>query len=159
MDNKYYIPQLEEFHAGFRYQGYSIVTVNYKNDIVFEWEDRVFKEGHKIYAGNDMLIPENCRVKYLDRQDIEELGWKFEGLTKDGSNTEIYGGISSYTFYRLVCKDGSSSIAIFKALPKKGEGNLFSGKDTDGSYYLKINNYNELKFIMTKIGIFKTNCK
>lgn len=153
MDNKYYTPSLEEFHKGFRYQGYCVTTVNC-DGATHDWEDRVFKQDHGIYNGTDFLIPENCRVKFLDRDDIEELGWSFEGITKDGSNTEIYGGISSYTFYRFVCPNGESSISIFKALPKSGEGNLFSGKEyKDGPYVMKVRNYNDLKFIMERAGI------
>jgi NDP-sugar pyrophosphorylase family protein len=40
-----------------------------------------FKKTHGIIYS----LPENCRIKYLDRQDIEECGWKFSSLAQNFS--------------------------------------------------------------------------
>ena len=139
-DNKYYTPSLEEFHAGFRYQGYSITIVNYKNDMIHDWEDRVFKKDHKIYAGNDILIPDNTRVKRLDREDIEELGWKI--------NSDQYyfkpKGIGEQYFLEKVKEDVWSITYEDHTGEKEEVEQLFLGK---------INNYNEFKTVMGWVGI------
>lgn len=70
--SKYYIPDLSEFFVGFRCQmRFSII----ENDLgkcthtgYSEWEDIIFK--------NSVML-DNYRVKYLDKTDIEDLGWKY----------------------------------------------------------------------------------
>jgi hypothetical protein len=74
MDKKYYTPSIEEFHIGFEY----------------EWSE----EGRKIwieeqadqddvslayssYEETPDIYPDEYRVKYLDREDIESLGFVY----------------------------------------------------------------------------------
>ena len=75
MKDKYYTPEIEEFHVGFEYE------VNYG-------KDRWVKEGLH-YAPQVVTLPyknlENIRVKHLDREDIESLGF--------GKINDIHGGI------------------------------------------------------------------
>ena len=65
-NNKYYVPEIEEFRVGFEYE-----TTLYK-DI---WEPVVYDGEFPLSSG---LIPDPnvCRVKYLSTQDIEELGFE-----------------------------------------------------------------------------------
>ena len=64
MKDKYYTPEIEEFHIGFEYEAnvYNIKKGYFwfktKMDLTFDF-----------YAGN-------TRVKYLDKEDIESLGYK-----------------------------------------------------------------------------------
>lgn len=69
MKNKYYTPELDEFYIGFEYE-YCIRNNEYIKYIVSTETD--LKHIHKqiqLYL---------IRVKYLDREDIESLGWEFE---------------------------------------------------------------------------------
>lgn len=75
MDNKYYTPELEEFHIGFEYEVDSLYNkFSHKsfNKIIAIWEelDIVFDD----YEHEDHFN-EIYRVKYLDKEDIESLGW------------------------------------------------------------------------------------
>ncbi len=64
MKNKYYRPKIEEFYIGFEYQ------IEDKNN----W----FIRDYPIYPLNkESLSNFNIRVKYLDKEDIESLGWKY----------------------------------------------------------------------------------
>lgn len=80
MENKYYAPGIDEFHVGFEYE------------IFEDWESDEEKSWHKQVYGPDGTDPERIgfvfaggmslgylklRVKCLDREDIESLGWKF----------------------------------------------------------------------------------
>ena len=75
MNNKHYTPTIEEFHVGFEYEQHE----DYDNPL----QD---KEWHKLVFGvNGTDNPENMtypgslniiRVKHLDREDIESLGFK-----------------------------------------------------------------------------------
>ena len=89
MEAKYYTPEIEEFHVGFEY---------YFNDIGTDGEN-LYNENRKAVIKDGTQIDDitrlqdgkpvyNLFVKYLDRQDIEELGWEV---------TEDFG----YRFYTL----------------------------------------------------------
>jgi hypothetical protein len=64
---KYYKPTIDEFHVGFEYErcddGYS-----YFKDIYPKAVDQNKLEAYLPYF----------RVKYLDKEDIEELGWAYD---------------------------------------------------------------------------------
>jgi hypothetical protein len=66
MENKYYTPTIEEFHVGFEYE-------------VLAGTDWVNTQIHveNITLNMDRVINhiETCRVKCLNREDIESLGW------------------------------------------------------------------------------------
>lgn len=69
-DSKYYTPDLSEFHVGFEYE--------YKLD---EWKPFKYQEDfedpdyNELYFIKYKLDEGFIRVKYLDCQDIEELGF------------------------------------------------------------------------------------
>ncbi len=63
--SKYYTPELEEFHVGFEYQ--SLWGLEGINE---EWHDEVYSE--KDCVNN---LCGTLRVKHLDREDIESLGF------------------------------------------------------------------------------------
>ena len=62
--SKYYTPEIEEFHVGFEYE-----TLELR-----EWLKSKILIGHNIAYIEDMRV--KTRVKYLDREDIESLGFK-----------------------------------------------------------------------------------
>lgn len=78
-ENKYYTPSIEELHIGFEYE---MRTEDTEGNTVYE--KNTIHEGF----GNVMreLIRIRCiRVKYLDKQDVEECGWK-----KSAEQKELY---------------------------------------------------------------------
>jgi hypothetical protein len=79
MVDKYYVPDISEFHVGFEcernvgalepnWQPYTCIDVPLfdKNTVI----KKVIAEG-------------GLRVKYLDREDIESLGWVYKSYTDD----------------------------------------------------------------------------
>lgn len=78
MTDKYYTPKIEEFHVGFEFESNYI---SYSKD--GEWTKAVLKEDlnnediawfYTSYVGD--AVPTEFRVKHLDREDIESLGFK-----------------------------------------------------------------------------------
>lgn len=69
--NKYYTPEIEEFHPGFEY---------YDADVLTTLDEKV-----EIYIAGiqDSINMGLIKVKYLDREDIESLGFT-EGERPDG---------------------------------------------------------------------------
>lgn len=110
MENKYYIPDISEFHVGFEYESYDIVNVNKLSER--EWV-------HKIYTGEKFdtdgistsfklkehpITKEHwVRVKYLDKDDIESLGFTCKGVPD-----ELKVKIDDPVFCYLFEKEGSS---------------------------------------------------
>jgi hypothetical protein len=131
--NKYYIPNLEEFHVGFRYE--------------FLSDPCIYGTWRKVTCTKDKVIhhlletePSSFRVKFLDRDDIEELGWDFES---DDSFIQTYFITCGGNIYQLTKSDKSIKI-INKGLIKENNVTLFFGQ---------LKNYNKLKDIMDIVGI------
>jgi hypothetical protein len=70
MENRYYTPEREEVHVGFEYE-----AKKYK-DIWAKYTYGVLDSFLYIQIGLDPLY---VRVKYLDKEDIESLGWESFG--------------------------------------------------------------------------------
>ena len=74
---KYYTPEIEEFHVGFEFE--------YRGGVDAKWERKVFTSWDNTEYNSWVRVSENIpnsvapifyRVKYLDKEDIESLGWK-----------------------------------------------------------------------------------
>lgn len=80
MENKYYIPTVEEFYIGFEHE--ILYKGKFEPLTVTSWPD--FEDIH--YA----LNLDSVRVKYLDREDIESLGFKFKESAKSLNDTSSH---------------------------------------------------------------------
>ena len=74
MAEKYYTPKIEEFFVGFEYE-------EFWND---QWDKRIYSIDSFICDGSqdepyeiEEINPNFHRVKYLDKDDIEDLGYGF----------------------------------------------------------------------------------
>jgi len=148
MKNKYYTPIISEFYAGFEFE------VN--NDIVAgtlairppkEWFKQVYGKSEpytldfiKYNLDNNLGM---IRVKYLDKKDIESLGWGFyaEAITGKGSGKPD-----------LVFKKGNYRLRYVR----NGD-NIFVEIKDDYVNYIQfsgtIKNLSELKIILKQIGL------
>jgi len=86
---EYYTPELEEFHKGFEFESNYVL---FSNDL--EWKPIIFGGNNRLMddlpwfysAYENDAVPTEFRVKYLDREDIESLGWypgRLQGLNED----------------------------------------------------------------------------
>jgi hypothetical protein len=131
MENKYYTPAIEEFHVGFEYEWKNEdgnwIKENSPTEITVEGYDE------QTYG---------LKVKYLDKEDIESLG--FKQITNDCYNLPVkeFRGMLDQEV-RILVKD---TILIYLA-QKLNESNthvLFTG-------YIK--NKSELKIILKQLNI------
>jgi hypothetical protein len=87
MENKYYTPAIEEFYSGFEYEYLNnknqwVKSNEFSND--FEYEDNPHYEVQK------RCDLKTVRVKYLDQQDIESLGFiTYDDTTFDKGDLQI----------------------------------------------------------------------
>ena len=68
MENKYYVPDLKEFHVGFKYEVQQLEELYGEVTYTNEYANFNYEFGDKINL-------ERVRVKYLDKQDIESFGF------------------------------------------------------------------------------------
>ena len=154
MEKKYYTPELEEFHVGFEYE-YKLGAYDkgLKTKEEFDskdWERDVFDGLHfpYLYRALNGLNAErglcHIRVKYLDREDIESLGFKSKGFlnTNTGYPTlEVFEKLFSQKIYDKWTIRFSSKGTL---LVKQGSGDRFYGT---------IKNKSELKRLLKQLGI------
>ena len=68
MENKYYTPEIEEFYVGFKYERGNKATEGNST----KWYKEKITSAQEIV---DIFCCEEIRVKYLDKEDIESLGF------------------------------------------------------------------------------------
>lgn len=149
-NSRYYIPGIEEFHVGFEYEYYA--KPGHCIDSPVEESEKQWIRTDDINALRDFNICDvnmrakhinrgNIRVKYLDKQDIEELGWIF---------VTNFGGSDEMCFDFL---DGKYTLSWFKHLNIVIHGIKNQWDDPDRRFNGYIKNKSELRYIMKKIGI------
>ena len=150
MENKYYTPELEEFHVGFEYEYFengkwrSIEVY----DIDFEYDTKLLKE-------------KRYRVKYLDQEDIESLGFSYEKTMSLGSLRKSYWTGDDKVVGRILTKEDGSmmcwnmAIHVFKNNHVKIEAQM-SDAETYTFFEGIIKNKSELKKLLKQIGYEKS---
>ena len=136
--SKYYTPTIEEFHVGFEFES---------NYILFEegslkngWNKVVLSDRHNWFYDsyvND-AVPSEFRVKYLDKSDIESLGFiHVNGLVYDLPETNIS------LWYNFSLVTSSNSVTI-----RKKEGSMLFDVAV-----VPVKNKSELKKLLKQLGI------
>lgn len=121
-DTKYYTPSIEEFHVGFEYEA--------KDPLTKFWVEFIFeKDKHWWIEANEV------RVKHLDQEDIESLGWQ-----SDGTDYPVI--FNEDIFYRLIFYNNN-----------KYEIRCSHPSYQFGGFLGTIKNKSELKKIMKQLGI------
>jgi len=83
MENKYYTPSIKEFHVGFEFEFSDYVSSPKEPS---EWHKgnfgsntaHIFDQESWEYHLEDQINKGHIRVKYLDKEDVESLGFKYE---------------------------------------------------------------------------------
>ena len=159
---KYYTPKLEEFHVGFEYEFKSNTfdgTVKTKEQFdEAEWSTDTF-EGHDfpyLYRALNGRNVENglcgIRVKYLDRDCIESLGWSHDYNAEPIPNREELPVYEGYLFDKQnetgelwILYHFSDNIVWIEYIKDCGlQGYVFKGT---------IKNKSELKKLLKQLGI------
>ena len=147
--NKYYTPTIEEFHIGFECEYevsdswepiiVGIEGAGHYNDIwCFEFSDY-----------SSAVDTKSIRVKYLDKVDIEELGWEFD------NESSIHGDPLYYIYnkekYELSTWYRKEGILTRILITKKNDNNHILASHC--IFYGYIKNKSELKVLLKQLGI------
>lgn len=161
--SKYYTPELEEFHVGFEYEAYEI-GYTYDVELIEEqpavlqilgnpiqsaaWVKKEYSllDFSSVIDGElDAYIPE-VRVKYLDIEDIESLGWK---LSHEQNSQNPKGFYFTYVFrksgmYLDFYPNRKDKITVHNGGHYEDYNCLFTGQ---------VKNKSELKKLLKMIGV------
>lgn len=133
MENKYYTPEIEEFHVGFEFEFYD------EDDK--DWTITTIK--NQIDLCNWTGLEINIRVKYLDQEDIESLGFEED---YDDSEGNVWFRIYDTKYRLCLCEHTSHNIWIVDDYEESLDDTLFKGT---------IKNKSELKRELKMIGYDK----
>ena len=147
MENKYYTPTIEEFHVGFECEVYGFNPNNrLNNNIEKKWEKITFSI-EDINLLKDKYL-DSFRVKYLDREDIESLGFEYQDgkMIKGYSDNFIYKPNNNLQ-YNLTYVYAKNILRIHV------EDLVYFEESYNYLYQGKIKNKSELKRILKQLNI------
>ncbi len=172
MENtKYYTPNISEFHVGFEYEytntSHQVAMIDFEKDTVERvgeptkvWDKNTY-QGYGFNDVRKLIDREALRVKYLDKEDIESLGWEYDNNaepipSRDDWNvpkTTDYELPLAFIYTKTQLMDGRG---YYLYLYKDNTVWIDYIKDCCGMGYIfkgKIKNKSELKVLLKQLGI------
>jgi len=141
MINKYYTPDITEFKVGFKYEYYSDYAKIWKSYIL-KLDDYKSTQMSESWFIEEVLELKNIRVKHLDKEDIESLGWELI--------TEQIKDYSHWCFFKFNQVELHVQLNN-KYFPRKL--NINDKHHQIGNLHIDCKNYNELQIIMKQLNI------
>lgn len=170
METKYYTPEIEEFHIGFEYQTYMITTGGYvimdmtnqefsmvKEPTEHMWFTTTFRFSEKgpldtpytLEQIKEFLKEDRIRVKELDQEDLESLGWKYNGAGWYDL-IKVPGSLGYFTHVKFKFWGKETFIKAYR-----GEPNTCPDEEQQHLFVGEIKNKSELKRIMKQVQIWE----
>lgn len=147
--DKYYTPSIEEFYVGFEYEE----LIGTESNGIQDWSEKIYDPEEHIDSYGEYtfkeLFPSCVRVKYLDKEDIESLGFR---KVKDYSACDVYQkhNENNNIWYELEYynEDYNNELLIEKY-------ELSGSKDYSSTYIFQgtIKNKSELKKVLKMLNI------
>ena len=148
--SKYYTPTIEEFHVGFEYEVFEDWDIEKEKTWHKQVYDILKSNPERLeYVGGDMS---KFRVKYLDKEDIESLGFEF--------NKEYYNNFFKEKYLVFFSKDMNITLSFYPNLktvgtilydPSKSKIMYEKGIDIKTINCIKIKNKSELKRLLKQL--------
>ena len=142
---KYYTPTIEEFHVGIE----NVEFKQYKdfasgsNEMSWQQDTTDIHVMHRLDIIKSLLDKKAIRIKHLDREDIESLGWEFKSNVKG-----TIGTFNKDNYLMTVLDNG---YVVVSTLSDKF--NMMGEQDTRNIFVGVIKNKSELKRVLTQIGV------
>lgn len=150
MDNKYYTPTIEEFHVGFEFEKYDSRQAIYVDEGVTNWHKHKYDtKSIRLSQIGSHLFERTIRVKYLNKEDIESLGWVYEKDLRDEYDICFKKGSMILEYTELI-----KAIRIYYLVEASDDAD-FSYKRAEIIFSGTIKNKSELKRLMKQLGIYE----
>lgn len=135
VENKYYTPELSEFHVGFEYE--------FSGNKGEGWSEEIVEDLYSFESIIDDIRYCDLRVKYLDKEDIESLGFKKENdMMMSAMSGSLY--IGKRSELRTWYSGHSTCVRIITNPNTEQKQIVFDGF---------IKNLSELKVLLKQLGI------
>jgi len=145
--SKYYTPSIEEFYIGFEIEWQSQIRKETWNSQICGIDLISIAYNEFEHADEDEPFSEQFRVKYLDIEDIESLGFKFINLTDSYCESYIFENEKMKPVLKIqYVKDNKSFNIIIK-------NKYVSNPDDFIRFKGVIRNKSELKKLLTQLQI------
>lgn len=154
MESKYYTPTIEEFHIGFEFEELfqdkpTKMKVYSKEELKafpYSWQKLKLDTSHSISRITSKIAQDKVRVKYLDQQDIEDLGFIYTGKSIDiWFEKKGYFQIGDWVSFKIKLHYGLHDNRLYIiAMDCGDEYKLFEGI---------VKNKSELKKILQQVGV------
>lgn len=146
MENKYYTPEIKEFHVGFECEILS--SYDWQKGI---WPEILQKDTLTGFEKNIIKATENTsiRVKYLDKDDIEKLNWIADKERTWGDRMCFYKNDNTLEYYEdctLIINRYKKNLEVFQ---NQGINNI----EITNKFRGKIKNISELKILLKQLDI------
>lgn len=151
MENKYYTPEISEFYIGFEYQYVSNMGV--PTDDTSKWDSFLFGNQYKFKSWDWKPLLKDClkrkliRVKYLNQEDIERLGFTdkkttvLDWYTSEKRSEDNWASYGYWNNFRLLHDRDKNKVQIIAYKYGWDEGNiLFQGDCKNKSELIRILN-------------------
>tara|TARA_R110000822_G_scaffold82509_6_gene195163 strand:- start:1361 stop:1816 length:456 start_codon:yes stop_codon:yes gene_type:complete len=147
-EEKYYTPGIEEFHVGFEFEiedlHDNLVDRTFR-PIIADWQE--LNEVYDNYEHEHQDFHKNYRVKYLDKEDIESLGFK---EMKDISyNKEVY----HFTGHNLMIMHYPPKNVIAIEVRDRSLSEILSVFDRSSLFFGVIKSKNQFKQLLQMLNI------
>lgn len=155
MDKKHYTPTIDEFRVGFEYEQLHLNDHPAWKGEPTTWNKEIVTEHDLFEDFQDCMENGLIRVKYLDMEDIESLGWTdFQHSVNDWYkwNKTVECPISFYTYQALLLQHDIPSSGI-RIIGYEYEHEMKEDKNGVNLFRGTIKNKSELKKLMTQLGI------
>lgn len=168
MENKYYIPSIEEFHPRFKFEMNDNNEFNITQRYIDDQNEKYWNEVNfgsntttDILHLSKLLYGGHIRVKYLDQQDIESCGIKKSIKNQWVGWYDYHGKINTgYPYYNRVTIHKPRMDDLYKIILHRWyddeapniDKNIEDG-EAEVVYKGRIKNISELKQVLTMIGV------
>lgn len=145
-ENKYYTPSIDELYVGFEVCTDTFPHILTDEDLKLLLNDYTDdKFIGKFGQGLFRLPYKFIRVKYLDQEDIESLGWELD-VDQTYGNT-LWDHYNLGEFWTLSCmKHNNSDLQIW---------NVNANNGNQSGFCFDIKNKSELKRLLKQLGIYE----
>lgn len=152
LENKYYTPSLDEFYVGFEYEFKNIIET--PSGDVESWDDQHWEYSLWYSDLLQYLKEDRIRVKYLDSEDIESLGFTY--IKTHAGTTEMYfekdNLALSFDPNFKYGKTGCNYLRIYEF--KLNNSEIYYDLDSDITLFTgSIKNISELKKLLKQLNI------